>query len=142
MSACNTSSCKRGLLFSYMKVLLVSFHDHEYCSRRILQKELLCWLRTFTATLPSSSSTLKHFYLSPPLAFLSRFSVFHFKTKKKLMAESVISGLVQTIIENLGSQILQEIGKILDVKKSLKNSGIQFLESMLYLRNTVSGHYL
>ena len=24
-----------------MKVLLVSFHEHEYCSKRILQKELL-----------------------------------------------------------------------------------------------------
>ena len=35
------------------------------------------------------------------------------------MAESVISGLVQTIIENLGSQILQEIGKIRDFKKEL-----------------------
>ena len=35
------------------------------------------------------------------------------------MAESVISGLVQTFIENLGSQILQEIGKICDFKKEL-----------------------
>ena len=35
------------------------------------------------------------------------------------MAESVISGLVQTIIESLGSQILQEIGKICDFKKEL-----------------------
>ena len=39
------------------------------------------------------------------------------------MAESVISGLVQTIIENLGSQILQEIGKILDVKNELAKLG-------------------
>ena len=33
------------------------------------------------------------------------------------MAKTLIYGLVQTIIENLGSQILQEIGKIRDVKK-------------------------
>ena len=33
------------------------------------------------------------------------------------MAKTLIYGIVQTIIENLGSQILQEIGKIRDVKK-------------------------
>ena len=36
------------------------------------------------------------------------------------MAESVISGLVQTTIENLGSQILQEVGKIGDFKNELE----------------------
>ena len=36
------------------------------------------------------------------------------------MAETLIYGLVQTIIENLGSQILQEIGKISDVKNELE----------------------
>ena len=36
------------------------------------------------------------------------------------MAESIIYGLVQTMIENLGSQIFQEIGKICSLKKELE----------------------
>ena len=69
----------------------------------------------------------------PPSSFpVTLFSDLFLPTKKKLMAESVISGLVQTIIENLGSQILQEIGKIRDFKKELTNSTKQFLESKLY----------
>ena len=36
------------------------------------------------------------------------------------MAKTLIYGIVQTIIENLGSQILQEIGKILNFKNELE----------------------
>ena len=57
--------------------------EHEYCSRISTTKTRRTAngdsaVRTFTATLPSSSSTLKHFYLSPPLAFLSLFSAIYF----------------------------------------------------------------
>ena len=80
---------RKGLALSYMKVPvsfqfpLFPMHEHEYCSRISTTKTrrtangdpAVC---TFTATLPSSSSTLKHFYLSPPLAFLSLFSAIYF----------------------------------------------------------------
>ena len=36
------------------------------------------------------------------------------------MAESIIYGVSQTIIENLGSQIFQEIGKICGVEKEIE----------------------
>ena len=55
---------------SHMMEFLVSFLNttkRKNCQWR---------LRSFTARLPSSSSTLKHFYLSPPLAFLSHFQAF------------------------------------------------------------------
>ena len=36
------------------------------------------------------------------------------------MAESIIYGVAQTIIENLGSQIFQEIGKLYGVEKEIE----------------------
>ena len=50
------------------------------------------------------------------------------------MAKTLIYGLVQTIIENLGPRFYKRLEKYAMLKTSLKNFGKQFLESNLYLR--------
>ena len=50
------------------------------------------------------------------------------------MAEAILFGVAQKMIENLGSQIFQEIGLLWGVKDELQTSRALFPESKLYFR--------
>ena len=50
------------------------------------------------------------------------------------MAEAILFGVAHKMIENLGSQIFQEIGSLWGVKDELQTSRALFPESKLYFR--------
>ena len=107
--------CRRGLSLSY---------DGVSCKfpKHYKKKELPMATPLLHSNITFIFINIEALLFNPPVL-----SCHSFRLSDFLLAEmansgpvSIIYGVVQTIIENLGSQILHEIGKIRDVKNELE----------------------